>query len=293
MDYIDGKTQLVGLIGYPIDYTFSPTVHNAAFREMGLNWVYVPLRVSPGRSEEAVKGLEVLGFRGANVTIPHKVEIARYLDRLEGDARPLEAVNAIRVDANGLTGFNTDAEGFARSLEESGVEVKGETALVIGAGGAARAVVLALARMGVAKVYVANRTQKRAEEMASRLKGFIAGTEISIRNLDREGLKIARECGLVVNSTPLAAEDEGEIPIDYSCFERGIWAVDLNYYLEATAFLRAAAARGARVLSGEGMFIHQAALSFRLWTGMEAPVDAMRKAFKERLRKDWNGGSRI
>ncbi len=284
MDRIDGRTQLVGLIGYPIDYTLSPHVHNAAFQELGLNWVYVPLRVAPGKLGDAVRGLESLGFRGANVTIPHKVDIVLHLRRLEGDAELLGAVNTICLEEDGTVGHNTDVEGFARSLMEAGVEVEGRPALVIGAGGAARAVVLALSRMGAVRIYVANRTRQRAEEMVDRLKGVAGGTEISIRDFDREGLKVAGECGLVVNCTPLASEDAGEIPLDYSDFGNGSWAVDLNYYQESTAFLRAAAARGASTLNGEGMFIHQAALSFRVWTGLEAPLGAMRKALKERLR---------
>lgn len=283
MAHIDGETQLVGLIGYPIDYTLSPLIHNEAFGELGLNWVYVPLRVPPGMLEVAMRGLSALGFKGANVTIPHKVEAVDYLDRVEGDAEHLGAVNTVSCREEGLVGYNTDVEGFARSIREAGINVEGESALVIGAGGAARAVVLALARMGASVIYLANRTRQRAEELASRLKGVIEGAEISIRTFDQEGLNVGRECGVVVNCTPLAVGEEGEIPIDYSVFRGGQWAVDLNYYLRATAFLRAAEARGARTLNGEGMFIHQAALSFRIWTGKEAPLEAMKRALRKGL----------
>src|SRR4030042_2079651 len=142
--YINGKTELVGIIGYPIDYTLSPAIHNAAFRAMQMNWLYVPLRVPPGKIKRALEGLRALGCKGANVTIPHKVESASCVDEVRGDADFLGAINTVSVQDGRLVGDNTDTEGFADFLDETGIKVQGASVLLFGAGGASRAVGLVL-----------------------------------------------------------------------------------------------------------------------------------------------------
>lgn len=277
--HIDGETELVGIIGYPISYTLSPVIHNAAFCDMKMNWLYVPLRVPPGEAGLAVSGLRALGFKGANVTIPHKVESARFLEETKGDAGILGAVNTV-VRKNGrLVGYNTDAEGFAAFLGELGVRVRGASAMLIGAGGASRAVALAMAREGASKIFIMNRTPGKAEDFAALLKRAAYSSEISERTFDYRGARVMRECGVIVNCTPLAGEDKGELPLDYSEFREGQWALDLNYSRPVSAFMKGASSRGARTANGEGMLIHQAAASFRLWTGKNPPIKVMREAF--------------
>lgn len=278
---IDGKTELVGIIGYPLGHTLSPVMHNAAFRALGMNWAYVPLRVEPGGLKAALGGLRCLGFKGANVTIPHKVEAASCLDELRGDAEVLRAVNTIVVEGAGMIGYNTDAEGFLRFLVDEGVQVEGTASLVIGAGGAARAVALALARAGCRAIHVMNRTAAKAEEMRELLKRATSVSEISLRTFDSEGAKVLGECDIVVNTTPLAASDAGELPLDYDDFAEGKTAVDLKYAGDESAFLARARSRGAATADGAGMLLRQAAASFRLWTGREPPLREMRSAFDE------------
>ena len=277
---IDGETQMVGIVGHGIEYTLSPAIHNAAFRGLGMNWLYVPLRVSPGALEPAVQGLRALGFRGFNVTIPHKVEAARHLDGLRGAAEILETVNTVVSDGGLLLGYNTDVEGFRSFLVEAGVKTAGSTVMLVGAGGASRAVALALAEEGASRIFVMNRTQDRAEELAALLKRATPMTEISIRTFDLEGSRVLRECDIVVNCTPLANYERSEIPLDYEDFTPEKWAIDLKYAARETAFMQEASARGAKTADGEGMLLHQAAASFGLWTGQSPPWREMREAYR-------------
>jgi len=280
---INGRTTLVGLIGYAFHYTLSPAIHNAAFREKGMNWVYVPLPVRPGELAEALRGLKALGFRGANVTIPHKIEAAVLVDELCGEARLLGAVNTLVVEEGKLLGYNTDVEGFKLFVEERGIPVRGRAALLIGAGGAARAVALALAREGLARLHILNRTEARALELQELLKGVYPSTEISVGKLDPEGSRVLEECDLAVNCTPLGSRESGELPVDYRAFREGKWAVDLSYGAERSRFLDEAERHGAEVADGEGMLLHQAAASFRLWTGQPAPLEVMRSACRRAM----------
>ncbi len=280
---IDGDTQLTGILGYDISYTLSPAMHNAAFRHYGMNWVYLPLRAAPGEVGAAVEGLRALGFRGFNVTIPHKLRVAELVDRLEGDAEVLGAVNTVVAAGGTLVGHNTDAEGFRAFLRERGIAVRGAGVMVIGAGGAARAVALAAAREGASRIVVVNRTRRRADDLAEALKKAVTSTEISVKGFDREGMREIAGCSLVVNCTPLAGEDD--LPLDYRELAPGSWAVDLKYGRGPGAFLREAAARGAMTAGGEGMLLHQAAISFRLWTGLEPPLEEMREALGRALER--------
>ncbi len=276
---INGSTELTGILGYEIPYTLSPALHNSAFRYYGMNWVYLPLRVAPQGISAAISGLKALGFRGFNVTIPHKLQVVGLVDRLEGDAEAMGAVNTVVIEGGTLVGHNTDAEGFSAFMRELEIAVEGEAVMIIGAGGAARAVALAVARGGASRIMVANRTVDKAESLAEALKKVIPATEISVKSFDREGMREVGECSLVVNCTPLTGE--GDLPLDMEEISPHAWAVDLKYGREKTAFLREAGKKGARIADGAGMLLHQAGISFRLWTGMEPPLARMRSAIEE------------
>jgi shikimate dehydrogenase len=268
---IGGRTRLAGVIGWPVDGSLSPVIHNAAFEALGLDWAYVPLAVPPGRVPEAVTGLRALGFAGANVTMPHKTEVAHAVDRLTDDARLLDAANTISVGADRIEGTNTDAPGFERFLRlDAGFDPDGRRAVVFGAGGAARACVLALGRAGLRELVVAIREPERGTaltQLADELP-----MDVRVVPIDEAS---SEDADLVVNATPLGAAGES---LPHPPLGPGILVVDLLYRPAVTPLLAAARAAGAGSFGGLGLLLHQAALSFALWTGQEPPMPVMSAA---------------
>lgn len=279
---IDGSTRTVGVMGWPVTHSLSPEIHNAAFAALDLPWVYVPLPVPPGRVGQALEGLEALGFSGANVTMPHKTEVAERIGRLSEDARRLRAVNTIVVGAAGLEGHNTDAPGFDRFLRrDAGFDPADRSALLFGAGGAARACALALAQGGLARLLVAVRDPSRVD-LGETLEG--ARTEVRIVPLERAG---EEPVDLIVNATPLGALGE-RLPLPPLGPE--VLVVDLLYRPATTPLLQQARAAGAAAYGGLGLLLAQAALSFELWTGRVAPMDVMSAAALAALAESPGGG---
>ena len=268
---VRGSTRLAGVIGWPVEHSLSPAIHNAAFAALGMDWAYVPLAVPPSRLAQAIAGLPALGFAGANVTMPHKTEAAGLVDTTSADARSLRAVNTIVVGADEISGHNTDAQGFERFLrEDAGFDPAGRSALVFGAGGAARACALALARAGIASLAVAVREPSRADDLPSVLDGF--GASLTVVSLDEAG-QMASD--LIVNATPLGVHGES-LPLP--AVGPGVMAVDLLYRPSATPFQTAAREAGATAFGGLGLLLRQAALSFELWTGQAPPLPVMSAA---------------
>ena len=268
---IQGSTRTVGVIGWPVEHSLSPAIHNAAFDALEMDWVYLPLPVPPGRVGWAVEGLRALGFAGANVTMPHKTTCAELIDELSDDARLLRAVNTIVVGSEAATGYNTDVSGFARFLEvDAGFDPSGRTALLLGAGGAARACALALSRHGLERLTVAAREPESAEPVRALAEPF--GTTVTIVRFD-EASEVA--ANLVVNATPLGAAGEALPlpPLDPT----GL-AVDLLTRPAATTLLTEARRAGCAAFGGVGLLLHQGAIAFELWTGRVPPLDVMSAA---------------
>jgi shikimate dehydrogenase len=268
---IDGAARTLGIIGWPVRHSLSPTIHNAAFAALALDWVFVPLPVAPGRAGDALVGIRALGFAGANVTMPHKTDVADAVDTLSDDARRLRAVNTLVVREDGIDGHNTDAPGFERFLRrDAGFEPAGRTALIYGAGGAARACALALARAGAERITVVARDPSSTPELRS----LCDGLPVELVTTGFEDAP-SHPSDLVVNATPLGADGE-ELPLP-ALSERTL-VVDLLYHPAVTPLQSSARARGATAFGGLGMLLHQAALSFELWTGHPAPLDVMSAA---------------
>ena len=260
----------LGILGWPLEHTLSPTIHNAAFRRLGIDCAYYAWPVSPEELGDAVRGIRALGALGANVTMPHKQAVVQHLDEVSGDAQALDAVNTIQRFGNKLIGHNTDVDGFREFLEgDAGVGIAGRRALVLGAGGAARAVVKALADSGAASVTVAARDPEKGTEAA---KLASAGESIEW-SLAEAALA---EADVIVNATPLGSD--GENPIPGAPFHSGQVVVDLLYRPPTTALVRAARGAGAQAWGGLGMLVHQAAASFRIWTGQEPALQVMSAA---------------
>jgi shikimate dehydrogenase len=266
---LSGETRLAAVVGWPVRHSRSPAIHNAAFAAAGLDWAFLALPVPPGRAADAVRGMAALGIEGLSVTMPHKAPVAACVDRLAPDAVALGAVNCVVRDGDALVGHNTDGPGFVDSLRvDEGIDPSGMRCVVVGAGGAARAVVRALAGAGAAQVAVRNRDPDRAAEAA-----LLAGTVGTVgRDDDLAG------ADLVVHATPVGMGDDPSLPFDpAACADHAV-VVDLVYHPERTPLLAAAGAAGRRTVGGIGMLVHQAAHAFRHWTGVEPDVAAMARA---------------
>ncbi|MDQ3916820.1 MAG: shikimate dehydrogenase [Actinomycetota bacterium] len=267
-----GSSGFVGILGWPLEHTLSPVIHNVGFRRVGLDWTYLSWPVEPRLLGDAVRGLRALGARGANVTMPHKETVIEHLDELSGDARDVGAVNTIQRVGDRLVGHNTDVDGFAEFLAgDAGCDARGKRALVLGAGGAARAVVRALDGLGVAEVCVA----ARSPEKAGALGELARRAPVRVEEW-ANAAKVAGDADVVVNATPLGAAGEHALRGAELRPEQCI--VDLLYVPPSTPLVEAARAAGAQAWGGLGMLVRQAAASFTIWTGQAAPLEAMSAA---------------
>ena len=263
-------TQVVGVIGHPVGHSLSPLLHNTAFAELGVDWVSVGFPVAPGQAATAVAGARALGIRGLSVTMPHKEDVAAAVVCTRSAGR-LAAVNCLFLDADdSWVGDNTDGEGLVAALARGGrFDPAVQRCMVVGAGGAARAVIAALGDAGAAEVVVVTRTRERAVSAAA-----LAG---AVGRVGDPG--DATHCDLVVNATPVGMADVAGgpdgWPLDPALLGPGQVVVDLVYHPSVTPWLAAAAGRGAATSNGLGMLVHQAALQIERWTGQVAPVDAM------------------
>ncbi len=287
MKAITGKTKIVGILGYPVGHTLSPIMHNTAFQTAGLDWKYIPLPVTPEKINDAACALRTFNFMGANVTVPHKQAIMRQMDELDISAREIGAVNTIALKNNRLIGYNTDADGFLQSLLTANFNPKGTRVLVLGAGGAARAVLFALANAGAKEIAVYNRTVERAAFLVDDLSTDFTGTRFSCELLSPQILHAANNhFDLVVNTTSLGMSPHTETSpwaADIPLPENAL-ICDLVYNPLKTQFLRQAENAGLPTVDGVGMLIHQGAKAFKIWTGEDAPIEAMRQAVLEKLK---------
>lgn len=275
-DVISGTTRSAGVIGQPVRHSLSPSIFNAAFAASGLDWAYLAFEVPDGAAGLAMAGVRALGLEGVSVTMPHKAAVLSALDELTDDAEDLGAVNCVARRGTTLVGHNTDGAGFVDALRiDEGLDPAGRSFAVIGAGGAARAVIRALGRAGAGAVVVVNRSTDAAE-IATALAGPIGrvGTAEEVGGVD-----------VVVNATPLGmgivVSRDGEpepMPVDPQLLESGQIVVDLVYHPALTPLAEAARARGLHTVNGLGMLIHQAAHAFRIWTSEEPPLEAMSAA---------------
>ncbi len=278
---VTGKTAVYGIFGYPVKHSLSPLMQNAAFRELGIDAVYVPFEVPPESLKEAVDGVRALGIKGLNVTVPHKERIVEFLDYLSDDAEILSAVNTVKNENGRLTGYNTDAEGFLRSLLEEGVDLEGKRALMFGAGGAARAVGYALLKGGVKFLNIVNRNFPRAKAVGELLgkRGNVLVYPLKESTVDI----LLKDIDLIVNTTSVGMKPEDPVLFDYSKIPEGITVIDIIYNPPETPLLKSARKKGCKTVNGLGMLVHQGAVAFEIWTGEKAPVETMRAVLKREL----------
>lgn len=269
---ITGKTKKLGILGCPVEHSFSPRLHNAAFAALKIDYVYVPLPVQPEELATAFAGMKTLGFVGANVTIPHKIAIMPMLDELDESAKLVGAVNTLVKKEELWIGYNTDAIGFIASLKNHQVDLTPQPVLILGAGGAARAVVAGLIIEGFQEFYFAVRRPAQVEPMKEQFKNAVFHT-VTFNSIGyNDALSMA--C-LIINTTPIGMSPriDDMVPCNFSKLKADAVLCDLIYNPTKTAFLHEGTKRGHKVVSGQGMLVEQGLKAFELWTGVTGPRD--------------------
>ncbi|MBF0559494.1 MAG: shikimate dehydrogenase [Nitrospirae bacterium] len=271
---ISGKTKIVGLFGYPVEHSLSPVMHNAAFANFDMDYCYVTFLVKPDLLGKAVDSIRALDLKGVNVTIPHKEKVIPFLDNVSEEASFIGAVNTICNEDGRLTGFNTDGRGFMQSLAEAGIDVKGKRVLVVGAGGASRAIGYYLCTTA-SEVCLYDAAAEKAEQLALHLNS-LKGNAGVIDSATFKKAAFISGLDIVINATPLGLKHDDPVPVDASLLNNKHTVCDLIY--RETPLLRMASERGCRTLSGLGMLLWQGIFAFELWTGKMPPVEVMRNA---------------
>ena len=292
---ITGYTRIVGVMGAPVEHSRSPQMHNAALAKAGLDYVYVPFHVHPGDIASALEGFKALNVVGINVTLPHKEAVLPYLTSISREAALIGAVNTLSFRDGEIHGDNTDAEGFLRALQETEGDLvlnsclqeantKGEHGLfrevvVLGAGGAARAVVVALALAGAKRILIANRTTTKAvalaEEMQQKTNVTMHGMGLTDARVD----EAVRNSTLLVNTATASMDAAAPLLIDNTVLSPHTFVYDIVYTPPVTPLMHAAAERGCKTLGGMGMLVHQGAIAFEKWTGIKPCISVFREAF--------------
>jgi shikimate dehydrogenase len=270
---ISATTRVAALIGSPVRHSLSPALHNAGFAAAGVDWVYTAFEVAPGEAGAALDAMRVLGFGGISVTMPHKEAVAALVDELDPAAAALRSVNTVVPIGDGrLKGYSTDGPGFIASLSAQGVDVEGRRACVFGAGGAARAIIDALARAGAKSITVINRSEDRAHAAAA-----LAGAIGAVGDVTDVGCS-----DIVINATSVGM-GTADLPCEAAHLHADLVVADIVYHPRRTAFLAAAERLGARTVEGLGMLVHQAVLQQELWTGVRPDATVMWAAAERQL----------
>ncbi|WP_406537513.1 shikimate dehydrogenase [Methanobrevibacter sp.] len=278
---IKGSTNIVGLIGHPVEHSFSPPMHNAAFDELGMDYAYVAFDVNPKNLQSAIEGAKSLNIRGFNVTIPHKIEVMQFLDEIDEVASLIGAVNTI--DFKNLKGYNTDGIGAVKAIEEVS-SIKNKNVVVAGAGGASRAISFYLAKYGAESLTILNRNVDKAQGLAGDVSDSGLINDVNAGSISEIGRYLVN-ADILVDTTPIGMHpniDDAPIALVGDMHE-DLVVFDAVYNPNETVLLKEAIKAGAKPVYGIKMLLYQGAESFRIWTGRDAPVDAMENALKDTL----------
>ena len=277
---ISGKTRIVGLFGYPVEHSLSPDMHNAAFSYLNLDYCYVTFPVHPDSLGDAVRGIKALSLGGINVTVPHKEKVMAFLDEINEEAQFIGAVNTIKNEGGKLTGFNTDGRGFMQSLAEADIEIRNKNVLIVGTGGASRAIGFYLCKEA-SQVHLYDVDSLKAEALAKHLYGVRQNAD-TIDASSKNSVEFMAGMDIIINATPLGLRPGDSSPIDISRINKEHIVCDLIY--RETPLLRAAAEKGCKTMHGLGMLLWQGVIAFEIWTGIRPPADVMKKALLKRMK---------
>ena len=278
---IKGSTNIVGLIGHPVEHSFSPPMHNAAFEKLGMDYAYVAFDVEPQNLKSAIDGAKSLGIRGLNVTIPHKIEVMQYLDEIDEVAGLIGAVNTI--DFKDMKGYNTDGIGAVRAIEEV-TSIKDKNVVIAGAGGASRAISFYIAKYGASRLTILNRNVEKAQKLARDVSNSGLIDDVEADSIS-EIASLLDDADILINTTPVGMHPNvNDEPIaSASDMHEGLVVFDAVYNPNETGLLKEAVKAGAEPVFGIKMLLYQGAESFRIWTGVDAPVDAMEDALRKTI----------
>lgn len=285
---ITAHTRVVGVIGHPVRHSLSPVIHNAGFRSTSADYVYVAFDVAPGKADAALEAVRTFDIAGLSVTMPHKSDVARAVDRLVPSAERLDSVNTVEVGEDGaLIGHSTDGDGLVSSLEHNDVSVSGQDIVVLGAGGAARSVIDAFIRRGSRSITVVNRTlesARRTEKWDPARVRALEATDDDVRHAVKGSRIVVNATSIGMGLSPRAEISPSDLPVDINWLNPEQIIVDLVYHPIDTPLLRSARAARCKVVDGLGMLVHQAALQQKIWTGLFPDVDEMTRAAVRALR---------
>ena len=277
------RSELVGVFGDPIDENPTVVTIEAGFRALNLNYRYITMLVKKEDLRTAIQALKALHFKGINLTIPHKVEVLQYLDHIAPDAQIMGAVNTVYIKNGETYGENTDGKGFITSLKEADVQLEGKKAVVLGAGGAARAITVELAMAGTREIVLVNRGKERGEALAELLNSKTKAKAVYVPW--EKSYQVPADADLLVNATNIGLyPDTGKPDLDYATVLPSMVVCDVIPNPPQTAFLMQAKAKGCKTLDGLSMLVNQGAIGFELWTGQKAPVREMKKALEEEFQ---------
>jgi len=279
---INYLSKLTGVFGYPVAENPTIVMQEASFKAKGLNWRYLNIEVKPEDLHNAMRGLRAMNFQGINLTIPHKVAVLQYLDEIAPDAALIGAVNTVRRDGERLVGENTDGKGFLRALrQDAEIDPAGKKVVILGAGGAARAISVELALAGAGKIIIVNRTKQRGQALVDHLNAN-TDTAAAFVHWTAE-YAIPQETDILVNSTPIGLYPDVDAwpDINYNTIHERMLVCDVIPNPPNTPFLELASGKGAQTLDGLGMLVYQGAIGFTMWTGEDAPVAIMHKALSD------------
>ena len=277
MANVDVNTKLVGLLGNPLGHSFSPAMHNRAFETLDLNYFYMPIEVTAADLEDVVRGISRMNFVGYNITIPHKIEIMQYLDHIDELADGIGAVNTVKIENGVSTGYNTDGIGYIQTLEtEAEISVAGKRCLILGCGGGARAIAMTLAFQNVEQIILCNRTEQKAHDLCAEINANVREC-CRVVPMKSSAIKAAiSHLDVLINTTSIGMHpDEDRMPLDADLIPEGIVVSDIVYNPLKTKLLQVADEKGCRIVYGLGMLVYQGVEAFKIWTGVEPPVDEM------------------
>jgi shikimate dehydrogenase len=285
MRKIDSQTSLYCVIGYPVKHSLSPTIHNSAFEKYEINAVYLAFEIPPNELPNFFQAMRSLGIKGCNITLPHKVNALNYLDKLDKTAKGAGSVNTVLNKDGQLIGYNTDVYGVEASLKDLGLEIKGRRFLLLGAGGAARAVLYCLAEGGADKVYIANRTYSKALNLKDLIARDYPNLKTETLPLEKERLKkVISDIDCLINATSLGIKEDDPLVIDEELLDKSYKVFDLTYNKKGTPLVKEAKKRGVEAIDGIPMLIHQAIKAFQLWHGISVEYSFWERILRRYMR---------